>query len=74
MLYINHIQLEPPILFERPSCITCITYKTSLDALDPLVLCYLAKVPVFKCPKMGLRVPENKNRYHFFTPTSPQNG
>ena len=33
----------------------------------------LAKVPIFRCPKMGFRVPESKNRDHFFTPTSPQN-
>ena len=34
----------------------------------------LAKVPIFRCPKIGLRVPESKNWDHFFTPTSPQNG
>ena len=34
----------------------------------------MGKVPTFRCPKMGLRVPESKNGDHFFTPTSPQNG
>ena len=31
------------------------------------------KVPIFRCPKMGLWVPESKNWDHFFTATSPQN-
>ena len=30
--------------------------------------------PIFKCPQMGLRVPETKPRNNFFMPTSPQNG
>ena len=34
----------------------------------------LAKVPVLKCQKMALRAPKQKNRDHFSTPTSPQNG
>ena len=34
----------------------------------------MPKVPIFRCPKMGLRAPESKNGDHFFTPTSPQNG
>ena len=34
----------------------------------------LPKVPIFRCPKMGLRAPVSKNGDHFFTPTSPQNG
>ena len=33
----------------------------------------LAKVPVFRCQKMALRVPRQKNRDHFLMPTSPQN-
>ena len=34
----------------------------------------LAKVPIFKCQKMGLLAPESKNGDHFFTQTSPKNG
>ena len=34
----------------------------------------MPKVPIFRCPKIGLRVPEAKNGDHLFTPTSPQNG
>ena len=32
------------------------------------------KVAMFRRPKMRLRAPQTKNGYHFFTPTSPQNG
>ena len=32
------------------------------------------KVPIFRCPKMGLQAPESKNGNHFFTPTSSHNG
>ena len=34
----------------------------------------MPKVPIFRCPKMGLRAPESKNGDHFFTRTPPQNG
>ena len=34
----------------------------------------LVKVPIFKCQKMALRLPKQKNRDHFLMPTSPQNG
>ena len=34
----------------------------------------LAKVPVFTCQKMALRVPIQKNGDHFSMPISPQNG
>ena len=33
-----------------------------------------AKVPVFTCKKMALRMPYQKNGDHFIMPTSPQNG
>ena len=39
----------------------------------PTPLLLFPKVPLFKCPKMGLWAPESKNVDHFFTPTSPQN-
>ena len=32
-----------------------------------------AKGPIFRCPKMGLRVPESKNGDHFYKPNIPQN-
>ena len=32
----------------------------------------LPKVPIFRCPKMGLRTAESKNGDHFFTPTPPK--
>ena len=34
----------------------------------------MPKVPILRCPKMGLRAPKSKNGDHFFTPTFPQNG
>ena len=34
----------------------------------------MPKVPIFRCPKMGLRAAESKNGDYFFTPTSSQNG
>ena len=34
----------------------------------------LAKVPVLKCQKMALWAPKQKNRDHFLSPTTPQNG
>ena len=34
----------------------------------------MAKVPVFRCQKMALRAPKQKNGDHFLTPTTPQNG
>ena len=34
----------------------------------------MPKVPIFRCPKMGLRAPERKNGDHFYMATSPKNG
>ena len=38
------------------------------------ILNMVTKVPVFKCKKMALRAPKQKNRDHFLSPTTPQNG
>ena len=46
-----------------PEVLFFVTWKRAL----------LAKVPVFRCQKMALRVPRQKNRDHFLMPTSPQN-
>ena len=48
--------------------------KTSTDKRENGAISFFAKVPVFKCQKMALRVPKQKNGDHFFMPTSPENG
>ena len=40
----------------------------------PITMLCLPKVPVFRCQKMALWVPIQKNRDHFLMPISPQNG
>ena len=47
-----------------PEVLFFVTWKRAL----------LAKVPVFKCQKMGLLLPKQKDGDHFLMPTSPQNG
>ena len=48
-------------------------YATSAGLYSTANFANLAKVPVFRCQKMALPSPKQKNRDHFLTPTSPQN-
>ena len=47
---------------------------TSNETMSAQGVLRYAKVPIFTCQKMALRAPKLKNRDHFLTPTSPQNG
>ena len=43
-------------------------------ATGKIIAAKMPKVPVFRCQKMALPSPKQKNGYHFLTPTTPQNG